>query len=163
LSMIRPRTLSESRATNLPHRDHGFACGLPRGCSMSGRDSARGRMSYRLLARFAQRRITRSNAQQKAARAKFNAGTHPRKIHYASFVHRLGLKQRSLACLMERVEILPDAAGELLPSRWCTGTDVQAVPSACRDDRRKLAKGRGCREQRQNRKNQTRPAQFRPP
>ena len=105
---------------------------------MSGRDSARSRLPYRLLARFAQRRMARSNAQQKAARAGFNAGTHPRKIRYAIFVHRLGLKQRGLACLMERVEILSDAAGELLPSRRCTGADVQAVPSACRDDRRIL-------------------------
>jgi hypothetical protein len=130
---------------------------------MSGRDSAQGRMSYRLPARFAQRRIVRSNAQQLAARAGFNAGTHPRNIRRTGFEHRFFLKQRSPACLSERLEIRPDAAGKLLPSRPRTGTDVQYVASASRVDCQILAKGLGGLEQHQNRKNQTRPAQFPPP
>ena len=130
---------------------------------MNGRDSARGRVSYRLPARFAQRRIACSNAQQLAARAGFNAGTHPRNIRRTGFEHGFFLKQCSLAWLIERLKIRPDAAGKLLPSRPRTGTDVQYVASASRVDCQILAKGRGCREQRQNRKNQPRPAQFRPP
>jgi hypothetical protein len=114
---------------------------------------ARGCMSHRLLARFAQRRIVCFDAQKDATRARFSTGTLLRNIRPAGFVHSLGLNQCSLACLSERLEIRPDAAGELLPFRRRTGTDVQAVPSACRDDRRMLAKGRGGREQRENRKN----------